>query len=319
MKSRFGFPPRTERVAALERALFDLLVVGGGITGAGIARDAATRGLRVALVEREDWASGTSWRSTKLIHGGLRYLQTGNVKLVFESLSERGRLSRLAPHLVRPVEFLFPAYRGRGLPLWKLGLGLTAYDLLALGQTPRRHRRLSREELVRWEPALESPALSGGEVYSDARTDDARLTLENVLDAVSLETAAVSRVEVAGLIHDSSGAVRGADVLDRESGRGFLIRARVVVSATGPWADRMRSLDEPGSAPRLRLAKGIHVTVPARRLPVGRPVAFPDSGGRLLFAVPDGPVTLLGTTDTDYAGSLDEVVADSSEVAYLLK
>ena len=319
MKPRFGFPPRTERVAALERTLFDLLVIGGGITGAGIARDAAARGLKVALVEREDWASGTSWRSTKLIHGGLRYLKTGNVKLVFESLSERGRLSRLAPHLVRPVEFLFPAYRGRGLPLWKLGLGLTAYDLLALGQTPRRHRRLSREQLVRREPALESPALVGGEVYSDARTDDARLTLENVLDAVSLEAAAVSRVEVAGLIHDASGAARGANVLDRESGREFPIRARVVVSATGPWADRMRSLDEPGSAPRLRLAKGIHVTVPARRLPVSRPIAFPDSGGRLLFAVPDGPVTLLGTTDTDYAGSLDEVVAESAEVAYLLK
>jgi glycerol-3-phosphate dehydrogenase len=217
------------------------------------------------------------------------------------------------------VEFLFPAYRGRGLPLWKLGLGLTAYDLLALGQTPRRHRRLSREELVRWEPALESPALLGGEVYSDARTDDARLTLENVLDAVSLGAAAVSRVEVAGLLHDASGGARGAEVLDRESGRRFPVRARVVVSATGPWADRMRSLDEPRSAPLLRLAKGIHVTLPARRLPVSRPVAFPDSGGRLLFAVPDGPVTLLGTTDTDYAGSLDEVVADPAEVAYLLK
>jgi len=200
-----------------------------------------------------------------------------------------------------------------------VGLGLTVYDLLALGQKQRLHRRLSREELVRLEPALASPALLGGAVYSDARTDDARLTLENVLDAVSLEAVAVSRVEVAGLAHDASGAVSGADVLDRESGRRFAIRARVVVSATGPWADRMRSLDEPGSSPQLRLAKGIHVTLPARRLPVSRPVAFPDSGGRLLFAVPDGPVTLLGTTDTDYAGSLDEIVADSAEVAYLLR
>ncbi len=319
MRSRFGFAPREERLAALEQTQFDLLVIGGGITGAAIARDASTRGLAVALVEREDWASGTSWRSTKLIHGGLRYLKTGSVKLVFESLAERGRLARLAPHLVRPVEFLFPAYRGRGLPVWIVGLGLTAYDLLALGHSPRRHRRLSREELVRWEPALESPSLSGGEAYGDARTDDARLTLENVLDAVSLGAAAASRVEATGLVHDDAGAVRGARVLDRESGRGFSIRSRVVVSATGPWADRMRSVDEPGAAPILRLAKGTHLTLPARRLPVSRPIAFPDSGGRLLFAVPDGPVTLLGTTDTDYAGSLDEVVADASEVAYLLK
>ena len=253
------------------------------------------------------------------IHGGLRYLKTGNVKLVFESLSERARLTRLAPHLVRPVEFLFPAYRGRGLPAWMVGLGLTAYDLLALGRAPRLHRRLSREELVRREPALENPALLGGAVYSDARTDDARLTLENVLDAVSLGAVAVSRVEVAGFVHDASGAVRGAEVLDRESGQGFPIRARAVVSATGPWADLVRARDDPGSAPRLRLAKGIHVTLPARRLPVNCPVAFPDSGGRLLFAVPDGAVTLLGTTDTDYTGSLEEVAAESPEVAYLLK
>jgi len=315
----FGFPPRTERLVALERTFFDVLVVGGGITGAAIARDAATRGLEVALVEREDWASGTSWRSTKLIHGGLRYLQTGNVKLVFESLSERSRLTRLAPHLVHPVEFLFPAYRRRGLPTWIVGLGLTVYDLLALGHSPYLHRRLSREELLRLEPALESPALTGGAAYSDARTDDARLTLENVLDAVSLGAVAVSRLEVRGLIHDASGAARGTEVLDRESGRGFPVRARAVVSATGPWADAVRLLDDPDTLPRLRLAKGIHVTVAAARLPVSRPIAFPASGGRLLFAIPEGPVTLLGTTDTDYAGSLDEVAAEAPEVAYLLK
>lgn len=319
MNSGFGFPPRTERLAALERAFFDVLVVGGGITGAAIARDAATRGLKAVLVEREDWASGTSWRSTKLIHGGLRYLQTGNVKLVFESLSERSRLTRLAPHLVRPVEFLFPAYQRRGLPAWIVGLGLTAYDLLALGHSPRLHRRLSREEILRLEPALESPALTAGAVYSDARTDDARLTLENVLDAIFLGAVAVSRAEVRGLIHDASGAARGAEVLDRESGRGFPVRARVVVNATGPWADAVRRRDDPGSAARLRLAKGIHVTLPAARLPVTRAVAFPASCGRLLFAIPDGPVTLLGTTDTDYAGSLDEVAAEPADVAYLLK
>ena len=161
--------------------------------------------------------------------------------------------------------------------------------------------------------------LTAGAVYSDARTDDARLTLENVLDAASLGAVAASRVEVRGLIHDVSGAARGAKILDRESGRGFPVAARVVVNATGPWADAVRRREDPGSAPRLRLAKGIHVTLPAARLSVTRAVAFPASGGRLLFAVPEGPVTLLGTTDTDYAGSLDEVAAEAPEVAYLLK
>ena len=271
MKPRFGFPPREERLAALERTFFDVLVVGGGITGAAIARDAATRGLKAALVEREDWASGTSWRSTKLIHGGLRYLQTGNVKLVFESLSERSRLTRLAPHLVRPVEFLFPAYRRRGLPAWIVGLGLTAYDLLALGHSPRLHRRLSREELLRLEPALESPALTAGAVYSDARTDDARLTLENVLDAVSLGAVAVSRVEVRGLIHDASGAARGAEVLDRESGRGFPVRSARRRQRYGAVGRRGQTAGRPGLcaavAPRQRNSRDRGGGPPSRKPP----------------------------------------------------
>ena len=295
-----------------------MLVVGGGITGAAVARDAASRALSVALVERDDWGSGTSWRSSKLIHGGLRYLQTGDVGLVFESLSERGRLMRLAPHLVWPAEFLFAAYRGRGFPRWALELGLTAYEALALGRLWKFRRRLSRKEIIELEPPLASPDLLGGSAYGDGRTDDARLTLENVLDAAALGAVALSRVEALGMLRDGSGKLRGAQVRDRETGRELEIRARVVVNAAGPWVDEVRRQDDTGAGPWLRLAKGVHLSFPAARLPLSRTIAFPSTDGRMLFAIPDGPATLLGTTDTDYPGSLKDVAAEAQDVDYLL-
>jgi glycerol-3-phosphate dehydrogenase len=310
--------PRAERLAALASRRFDVLIIGGGITGAAAARDAAARGLSVALLERDDWASGTSWRSSKLIHGGLRYLETADVRLVFESLSERARLIRLAPHLVEPLEFLFPSYRGRGIAPWLLELGLTAYDLLALGRSPRWHGRLSKEDLLRRERLLGSGDLLSGAVYSDARTDDARLTLENVLDAVHLSAVAVSRLEVAALEKDASGKIRGVRARDREGGRLFSVAASVVINATGPWGDVVRRLDDGGAPTQLRLSRGAHLTFPASRLPLRHAVAFPMEDGRLLFGIPYGPATLLGTTDTDYAGSPDEVSADAEDVRYLL-
>ncbi|HKD12488.1 MAG TPA: glycerol-3-phosphate dehydrogenase/oxidase, partial [Thermoanaerobaculia bacterium] len=296
----------------------DVLVIGGGITGAAVARDAAARGLTVALVEKGDWASGTSWRSSKLIHGGLRYLKTGNVRLVFESLSERARLSRLAPHLVRPTDFLFPAYRGRGVAPWQLEVGLTLYDLLALGRSLRRHRRLSREETLRRERMLESPELAAAGLYGDGRTDDARLTLENVLDAALLGAVPVSRAAVDALEKDGHGRARGARARDLESGRELVIRARSVVNATGPWGDTLRKWDDPSAHSVLRLSRGAHLTVPAARLPLGEAIAFPMDDGRLLFAIPYGSVTLLGTTDTDHRGAADDVRAAPEDVAYIL-
>ena len=309
---------RLERLAALEATPFDLLVIGGGITGAAVARDAAARGLSVALLERDDWASGTSSRSSKLIHGGLRYLKTGNVRLVFESLSERARLSRLAPHLVRPTDFLFPSYRGRGLSPLELTIGLTLYDLLALGRSPRWHRRLSRAEVLNQERLLDSPELAAAGLYSDARTDDARLTLENVLDAAALGAVAVSRVTVEALQKDRSGRVRGAGVRDGETGRALSVHARLVVNATGPWGDRVRSLDDPAAPSMLRLSRGAHLVVPASRLPVREAIAFPMEDGRLLFAIPFDSVTLVGTTDTDHPGPAGEVFAAAEDVAYIL-
>lgn len=312
-----AFSPRETRLAELSAGLFDVAVIGGGITGAAAARDAASRGLSVALLEREDWAAGTSWRSSKLIHGGLRYLQGGHVHLVLESLAERARLMALAPHLVEPLDFLFPVYRGRGVGPLSLEAGLTLCDLLSLGR-PRRHRRLSRKQLLLEERILDSPDLLSGALYPDARTDDARLTLENVLDAVRLGAVAVSRIEVEELLRDRSGRLAGVAARDRESGRPILVRSSVVINATGPWSDRTRRLDEAGAPGQLRLSKGAHLSVPAERLPLARPVAASLPAGRLLFAIPHGAVTLIGTTDSDYAGSLDEVFAEPADVAELL-
>ena len=311
------FAPRDERLAALSRDVFDIAVIGGGITGAAVARDAAARGLSVALVEREDWAAGTSWRSTKLVHGGLRYLETGEVHLVFESLAERDLLLAAAPHLVRPAEFLLPSFRHRGRPAWQVALGLTAYDLLALGHAPSRHRRLSREQVVARERLLEGPELVSGAVYPDGRTDDARLTLENVLDAVSLGAVTATGLEVVGLTPGKGSAAR-VELRDRESGRTLSALARCVVNAAGPWADRVRQLEDAASAGMLRLSRGVHLVVPFARLPLSGIVAFPMPDGRLLFAIPDGAVTLLGTTDTDFSGTPDAVFAERTDVDYLL-
>ena len=267
--------PRGQRLAALESRLFDLLVIGGGITGAAVARDAATRRLGVALIEKDDWSSGTSSRSSKLIHGGLRYLKTGNVGLVFESLSERALLMRTAPHLVRPTDFLFPSYRGRGFSPWELEIGLTAYDILALGRSPHWHRRLSREEVLRRERLLESPQLAAGGLYSDARTDDARLTLENVLDAAAEGAVAVSRAAVERLDKDRSGSIHGAFVRDVETGRGFTcVRAS---SSTPPVPGGIRFGTWTRPEWRRRCVSRAGLTWPYRRLacPSTRRSLFP--------------------------------------------
>jgi glycerol-3-phosphate dehydrogenase len=308
---------RVDRLDALCRRTFDILVIGGGITGAAVARDAASRGLSVAIVERNDWGSGTSWRSSKLVHGGLRYLRQGRVHLVFESLAERARLLRLAPHLVRPIEFLFAVLPGRWVSPAALSAGLTLYDLLALGRGGSWHRRLSPGRALAEEPLFSGAGLSGGALYSDAAADDARLTLENVLDASALGAVAVSRVESVGLLRDESGRTVGSALRDVESGRDFEVRARVTIDATGPWSDERRRRAVPGAAPRLRLSRGSHVTVPFERLPVRRAVAVPVESGRLFFAIPSGPVTLLGTTEAEYAGPADGVAPTREDVAYI--
>src|SRR6185437_14530236 len=228
-----------ERFGALGSRVFDLLVIGGGITGCGIARDAALRGLSVALVEREDFASGTSSRSSRLVHGGVRYLEHGHLHLVFESSGERRRLLQLAPHLVRPLEFTWPVYAGARIPRWKLNAGLTLYDALALFRNVGRHHRLTRDGVLAHEPMLRTDGLLGGASYFDAATNDARLTLANAVGAAEHAAVVVNHAPVSSL-RIEGGRVVGADITDAIVGGMCAVRARAVVNATGPWSDDIR-------------------------------------------------------------------------------
>ena len=312
---------RRTRLEALARDDFDILVIGGGITGCGVARDAALRGLRVALAEKDDFASGTSSRSSRLVHGGLRYLEHGYLHLVFEASAERRRLLRLAPHLVRPLEFLWPVYAGARVPRWKLGAGLALYDALALFRNVGSHRRLSAREIAAREPALNREGLVGGARYFDAATDDARLTLANAIGAAEAGAIVVNHAAVRGLVV-RDGVARDARIVDALGGGTIEAKARVVVNAVGPWSDEVRRL-EGGDSPTgttVRGSKGVHIAVPRSRL--GNRAALTllsPRDGRVMFILPAEPHTIIGTTDTYTTASPDDVRASSTDVAYLLE
>ena len=309
---------RERSLARLEREEFDLAVIGGGINGAAIARDAAMRGLRVALVERGDFAGGTSSRSSKLIHGGFRYLPQGQLRLVYSALRERELLRRrTAPHLVHPVRFLFPLYKGRGYGRFTLGAGLSLYDLFARVSRAERHETLSAARVREMEPALARHGLRGGATYYDAWGDDARLTLENALDA-SLHGAAVANRTAAEGFSKSSGRLRAAALRDCLAGRSFELRARVFVNAAGPWVDEVRRLDDPAVPPCVRLTKGVHLVLPRTALPVSDWMALSDAAARIVFVMLHERYVIVGTTDTDYHADAGAVAADEGDLEYLL-
>ena len=298
---------RPHRLDALASRRFDLLVIGGGITGCGIARDAALRGLSVALVEKDDFASGTSSRSSRLIHGGVRYLEHGHLHLVFESSAERRRLLRLAPHLVRPLSFTWPVYDGARIPRWKLGAGLLLYDLLALFRNVGRHERLSRDGVLAREPMLAVDGLRGGAAYYDASTDDARLTLANAIAAAEAGAVILNHA-IAGERIVEGGRVVGAVISDALSDAPHVeVRAAVVVNATGPWSGDVRG------------SKGAHVAVPRQRIENhGALTLLSPTDGRVFFVLPAGTNAIIGTTETPAPPSPDEVRATNEEVRYLL-
>ncbi|MBX7193459.1 MAG: glycerol-3-phosphate dehydrogenase [Sandaracinaceae bacterium] len=296
----------------------DVLIIGGGINGAGIARDAAARGLRVLLCEQNDLAFGTSSRSSKLVHGGLRYLEQGELGLVFESVSERGTLMKLAPHLVTPLGFLVPIYKGRKPGLATIRAGILLYEGLSLFRSPKPARSLSPAQAAEAAPGLSTKNLRGAPLYYDCATDDARLTLESAIDAAARGAIISSWTRVEKLHAGAGGLVRGATVRNVLTNETREVKCSIVVNATGPWTDRTLSMAAPG--PRwLRPTKGVHLVVPREKLPMEHCVAcFHPKDNRYLFVIPWGDHTYVGTTDTDYDGKAEEVCASHDDVRYLL-
>lgn len=302
-------------MTALSGETFDLLVIGGGITGCGVARDAAMRGLNVALLERDDFASGTSGRSSRLIHGGIRYLEQGQLHLVHESIRERQVLLRIAPHLVQPLAFTWPIYRGARVGKLKLSAGLLVYQLMAVGRS-RKHSTLNAAQTLDREPSLESAGLTGGAVYYDACTDDARLTLANAVAARQLGATVMSHTRVTAITRAGGKAV-GAVAQSQYGGETWEIRSRVVIDATGVWENNFGG-DE--RARRLRGSKGVHIGVPRER--VGNRDALTlisPVDGRVMFCLPAGPQAIIGTTDTWTDESPETVHASASDLDYLLR
>ena len=314
---------RADALARLATEQFDVLVIGGGITGAGVALDAASRGLRVALVEKDDFASGTSSKSSKLIHGGLRYLQQHEYRLVYENLAERQRLLENAPHLVSPLPFLIPLFGrdgvvNRGVARVYL-TALWLYDLTGGMRIGRRHEKVSREQALDHLPTLQADRLAAGFLYWDAQADDARLTL-TVLRTAALDYGAVAanHTAVTELLSGVDGRAEGARVAPDGSAP-FEVRASVVVNAAGVWSDEVRTLDEHHDPHSIRPAKGIHITVPNHAFPCDIAAVIPvREDHRSIFVVSWGDQVYLGTTDTEYEGPLDDPSCLPEDVDYIL-
>lgn len=301
--------------------LFDIIVIGGGITGAATARDAALRGMSVLLVEKDDFAAGTSSRSSKLIHGGLRYLQSYQFRLVAESLRERERMLTLAPHLTEVRPFLYLLYRGYPESKFLLNLGLTFYDVASGQWRKRRHSMLSPAEVIEKEPHLAREGLLGAGQYFDVLTDDARLTIDTAKGAAEAGAVMLNHAAVTGLILDN-GQARGVTIVDQLSGETFDVHARQVLNATGPWTERTLALEHGnGTTAKLRPTKGVHIVVRKRDFPLNTAVFLrsPDDN-RIVWPTPslEDDVVYIGTTDTDYTGDPDDVRPDDNDIRYLL-
>jgi glycerol-3-phosphate dehydrogenase len=301
---------REAKLAALQERPLDVLVVGGGIVGAGVARDAAMRGLRAGLVEQHDFASGTSSRSSRLLHGGMRYLAQGRLGLVWEASREKSVLREIAPHLSQPLQFIFPTRKASGWPRWKLGFGVKVYDLLCGVGKGGGSGSMGVDETLRRVPGLDANRLTGAVRYHDALTNDARLVLDTLRAAVRHGAIASNYLRMVDAAPD--GSLWRCEVEDLTTKAAFTLRSRAVVNATGPWSDRI-----PHSTTSLRLTKGVHLVVDRARLAVGDAVVLAE-GNRILFVIPWGERVILGTTDTDYHGPLENPPCDDEDVAYIL-
>lgn len=304
-----------DRIASHDR--WDIAVIGGGATGVGIALDAATRGYSVCLLEAADFGKGTSSRSTKLIHGGVRYLQQGNISLVMEALRERGILRRNAPHLVRDLSFVVPNYAWWETPFY--GIGMKVYDALAGKYGFGRSRLLSKEETLRCIPTLEPEGLRGGVMYYDGQFDDARLLIALAITAADSGAALANYCPVTGLTRGADGFIDGLRFTDSETGREYAIRARAVINATGAFSDAVRRLDDPAAEPMIAASQGVHIVLDRSFLPGDSAIMVPrTTDGRVMFAIPWNGATLVGTTDTPVATVSLEPVPMDQEIEFLL-
>jgi glycerol-3-phosphate dehydrogenase len=310
----------TERPATIHKLIseeYDLLVIGGGITGAGIALDASSRGLKTALIEKNDFAFGTSSRSTKLIHGGLRYLKQLEFGLVKEVGSERAIVHKLAPHLVIPEKMLLPLSEKEGLGYWLTSIGLKVYDWLAGVRPEDQRKMLTKQQTLRYEPLLRKDDIKGGAIYAEYRTDDARLTIEIVKAASSQGAEILSYCKVTDFLYDD-GQIRGVVATDGLLQHVYQIRSKVVVNAAGPWVDELRDINKSKEGKRLQLTKGVHIVVAHSKLPVKQAIYFNVDDGRMIFAIPRGRITYIGTTDSFYDGDKDEVFTTRQDAEYLI-
>ena len=310
---------RPKVINKIQSEVFDLIVVGGGITGAGIALDAAARGMKVVLFEKKDFASGTSSRSTKLIHGGLRYLKNLELGLVKEVGRERAIVHNIAPHLVIPEKMLLPLIEGGTLGKFTTSLALKVYDVLAGVSGDDRRKMLSKEETLQKEPLLRKDILLAGGLYAEYRTDDARLTIELIKTASQKGAISLNYTTCRDILYDDNKQVCGVRIKDEITGQKHDIKAQYVVNAAGPWVDHLRKMDHSMNEKRMFLSKGVHIVLPFQKLPLKQSLYFDVPDGRMIFAIPRQTITYIGTTDTPYKGDIENIQADVEDVDYLLK
>ncbi|MGG3562966.1 FAD-dependent oxidoreductase [Neobacillus rhizosphaerae] len=308
---------RKEIIKNLVTEEYDVLIIGGGITGAGIALDAATRGMKTALVEMQDFASGTSSRSTKLVHGGLRYLKQLEVKMVAEVGKERAIVYENGPHVTKPEWMLLPIYQGGTFGKLSTSIGLRVYDFLAGVKKSERRRMLSKRESLDLEPLIKKEGLKGGGCYVEYRTDDARLTIEVIKKAVEIGVTAINYGKAEGFLYDN-GQAMGIVFTDQLGNETYTVRAKKVVNAAGPWVDTLREKDHSKKGKQIRLSKGVHIVIDQARFPLKQAVYFDTQDGRMVFAIPRNRKTYIGTTDTFYNGDIANPKMTASDRSYII-
>jgi len=317
-QSNFSALNRGDWLTEIKTTEYDLVIIGGGITGAGILLDATSRGMKCILFEKNDFAWGTSSRSTKLIHGGLRYLKQLEFGLVHETGTERAVIYNNAPHIVLPEDMLLPIYKNGSLGEWTTSFGLKVYDFLAGVDRSEHRKMMSIEEVSAKEPLLKTDLLQGGGIYKEYRTNDARLVIETLKKANQYKARALNYSKVSNFLYDENNQINGVTITDELLNNTYKVKTKAVINATGPWVDEVIALSKETYNAKLQLTKGVHIVVPYKRLPLKQSVYFDVPDGRMIFAIPRSNTTYIGTTDTFYNKEVDSPTTSQADKEYLL-